>query len=229
MIKKRTKGPKEKKSTHINSVIGRLSILQMFKLANRYGITPEYKNPQNRKKVLQRCLKGYWVKNTKANECAICLEQISFKTVIVTPCAHLFCDVCILPNLCRSQNCPICRTWLSFSYMFGQISRDRIPSLYSHWKVFKTTTQMNVLFQNIGVANMVEEEAEAEVNIRNNWFTLIHRQNIGAYFRYIIMLINILSLLITCHIGITFLLDHYYYLVFHFPYTHYDERYYSLE
>lgn len=226
MIKKRTKGPKEKKSTHINSVIGRLSILQMFKLANRYGITPEYKNPQNRKKVLQRCLKGYWVKNTKANECAICLEQISFKTLIVTPCAHLFCDVCILPNLCRSQNCPICRTWLSFSYMFGQISRDRIPSIYSRWKVFKTTPQMNVLFQNIGVANIVEEEAETEINIR---------QNIGAYFRCIVI--------ITCHIGIMFLLDHYY-LVFHFPYTDYDAdlfytvyensstrnlRYYSLE
>ena len=46
--------------------------------------------------------------------CAICLEDIRKNNVIVLNCNHKFCKSCILDNLEKLQNCPLCREKLKF-------------------------------------------------------------------------------------------------------------------
>jgi hypothetical protein len=108
-----------------------LSITQLVKLSQRFGLKPQYKNPRKRKAALIRSLREYW-KNNPIGECSICWEQIQPNKLCVTPCAHLFCAECLIPYVRQSEKCPLCRTECSYAYLINRMFR--IPELVSFLK-----------------------------------------------------------------------------------------------
>jgi hypothetical protein len=49
------------------------------------------------------------VAEAEANPCPICMDAIPAGGVAVTPCAHVFCDGCLLPWVRSHGRCPMCR------------------------------------------------------------------------------------------------------------------------
>ncbi len=108
-----------------------LSISQLVKLSKRFHLNPQYKNPRKRKAALIRCLRVYW--NTHPiGECSICWEQIQPKKMCVTPCAHLFCNECLIPYVRQSEKCPICRAQCSYTYLINKMFK--VPGLVAFLK-----------------------------------------------------------------------------------------------
>ena len=112
-----------------------LTMKQLLLLSQRYDMTPVYKNPQKRRRALFFQIKKYLEK--QEIECAICLESIKYNTIIATPCAHLFCDSCLIRHIKNSEKCPICRVSCPYTYVVDHIFYDRIPVLN---KIIETDT-----------------------------------------------------------------------------------------
>ena len=168
----------------IDRFVNRLSMKQMIILTNRYDVKLSYKNPQKRKRSLQSGLRCFYKKGF-VEECAICLDKISFETVLITPCAHMFCDTCIIANLSKSTYCPMCRSVLPYEYMFGQINNKRINEVYSSTNIGKLDIEENV--------EMNDEE----------FHQLIRRQHYMACINMSIWIIRLFVFLLICHIWIT--------------------------
>lgn len=100
--------------------IRNLSIQQLIKLSQRYDLKPKYKNPRKRVSALRRCLRNYWRINP-IGECSICWEEIRPNELFVTPCAHLFCNKCLLPHIRQCEQCPICRADCSYTYLLKKM------------------------------------------------------------------------------------------------------------
>lgn len=100
--------------------IRNLSIQQLIKLSQRYDLKPKYKNPRKRVSALRRCLRDYWRINP-IGECSICWEQIRPNELFVTPCAHLFCNKCLLPHIRQCEKCPICRSDCSYTHLLKKM------------------------------------------------------------------------------------------------------------
>jgi len=108
-----------------------LSILQLVKLSQRFGLKPQYKNPRKRKAALVRSLRDYWRTNP-IGECSICWENIQPNKLCVTPCAHLFCVECLIPYIRQSEKCPLCRAECSYASLINRMFR--VPELVSFLK-----------------------------------------------------------------------------------------------
>jgi hypothetical protein len=80
----------------MHEFLNRLTSSNLLELVNRYGLKPKYRNPQKRRMALIRELRAFWLQNP-IEDCPICLEQNTFDHMVITPCAHLFCDTCLLP------------------------------------------------------------------------------------------------------------------------------------
>ena len=111
--------------------IRNLSISQLLKLSQRFNLNPQYKNPRKRKAALRRCLREHW-KNHSIGECSICWEQIEPNRLCVTPCAHLFCNECLLPYVRQTEKCPLCRATCSYTTLLNKIIK--IPELIAFLK-----------------------------------------------------------------------------------------------
>ena len=167
----------------IDRFVKRLSMKQLILLTNRYCLETSYKNPQKRKESLQRGLKTFCKKGF-VDECAICLDQISFETVIITPCAHMFCDICIISNLSKSTHCPMCRSILPYEYMFEQINCERICIVYSR-------------------ANIGKLDVEDHVETIEEYHEMIRIQNYNACINVTVWIIRLLGLILIGHIWVT--------------------------
>jgi hypothetical protein len=108
-----------------------LSISQLVKLSQRYQLKPQYKNPRKRGAALRRCLRNYW-KTHPIEDCAICWEPIQPKHLCITPCAHLFCNKCLLPYVRQSEKCPLCRAACPYTYLLNKIYK--IPEIVAYLK-----------------------------------------------------------------------------------------------
>jgi len=108
----------------MHEFLNRLTTSQLLKLINRYDLKAQYKNPQKRRMALIRELRTYWSKNP-VEDCAICLEENSFDHMVITQCAHLFCDTCLIPYIRTKEKCPMCRRHCSYIEVIGQLSKDR--------------------------------------------------------------------------------------------------------
>lgn len=63
-------------------------------------------------KFLQDSLSSLDNINIKDNECPICLNTLSPRSVKLTGCNHVFCQHCILQSYEISNKCPCCRALL---------------------------------------------------------------------------------------------------------------------
>lgn len=108
-----------------------LSISQLVKLSQRYQLKPQYKHPRKRGAALRRCLRHYW-KTHPIEDCAICWEPIQPKHLCITPCAHLFCNKCLLPYVRQTEKCPLCRAHCSYTYLLNKMFK--IPEIVAYLK-----------------------------------------------------------------------------------------------
>lgn len=111
----------------IKHFLNGLTTQQLLILSQRYDVNTVYINPQKRRAALLFQIKKYLEKQEM--ECAICLEAISYNTIISTPCVHLFCDSCLLRHIIITETCPICRLPCPYTYVFDHIFYDRITVL----------------------------------------------------------------------------------------------------
>jgi hypothetical protein len=93
----------------------------------------QYNNPQKRKTAMKKSLYHYWSSITLCKktqeECVICYETISFDTCVATECAHLFCDVCVLPYIKKTDSCPLCRSPCSYIDIWNQVTKERLRDI----------------------------------------------------------------------------------------------------
>lgn len=127
--KKRHKKTKQS----IMDFIDRQSFSKILLFINRYDIIVEYNNPQKRKNAMKQSLYHYWSLITlcqkNQEECAICYETISFDTCVATECAHLFCDICVLPYIRKTDSCPLCRSQCSYIDIWNQVTKERLQDI----------------------------------------------------------------------------------------------------
>ena len=135
----------------------KLSILQLVKLSQRFGLNPQYKNPRKRKAALIRCLREYW-KINPIGECSICWEQIQPKKLCVTPCAHLFCAECLIPYVRQSEKCPLCRAECPYVYLINRMIR--IPEIVSFLKTIINISRREQEEEHEQEEELGEEEEE---------------------------------------------------------------------
>ena len=109
----------------MNEFLNRLTTSHLLELVNRYGLKPKYRNPQKRRMALIRELRALWLQNP-VEDCAICLEQNTFDHMVITPCAHLFCDTCLIPYIRTKELCPMCRAHCCYVSVISQLSKERI-------------------------------------------------------------------------------------------------------
>ena len=178
-----------------------LSIIQLVKLSQRFGLNPQYKNPRKRKAALIRSLREYW-KTNSIGECSICWEEIEPKKLCVTPCAHIFCFDCLIPYIRQSEKCPLCRAECSYAHILSKLFR--IPGLAIVLKRL-----INVSRQEEWIEEVEEEEIEEEEESIEDDRTIIYHVNI-----YIIMQKNLerLHSFVTIFVAVFF--SYYYYLLF---------------
>jgi hypothetical protein len=127
----------------MNEVLNRLTTSQTLELVNRYGLKARYKNPQKRRMALIRCLRAYWLSN-HVEDCAICLEQNTFAHMVITPCAHLFCDTCLLPYIINKESCPMCRAHCCYIGVISQLSTERFIKVRNIIQSYKPAVIINV-------------------------------------------------------------------------------------
>jgi hypothetical protein len=105
----------------IELFLRRLKIDQLQKLVERYELQPKCK----KRKIIQKALVKY-MKTHGIGECPICFESNDYDIAVATPCAHIFCDDCLLRHLYKNNNCPMCREHTDFIYIIEQIKNYRI-------------------------------------------------------------------------------------------------------
>ena len=137
--------------------IRNLSISQLLKLSQRFDLNPQYKNPRKRKIALRRCLREYW-KNHSIGECSICWEQIEPNKLCVTPCAHLFCNECLLPYVRQTEKCPLCRATCSYTNLLNKIIK--IPEVIAFLKNLVEISQRELTEEEEPIEEFVEEPIE---------------------------------------------------------------------
>ena len=151
-----------------------LTIAQLIKLAQRFGINPRYKNPRKRKMALKKALASYWRMNP-IEDCAICWEPIHPDKLFITPCVHLFCGDCLLAHINITEKCPLCRADCSYTYVINKIYE--LPKLFQITHVFTPI--------------LVEEQESDTEPMTVEWY-----QNINIRIRCLTLIINILAILI---------------------------------
>jgi hypothetical protein len=119
----------KKSNLKIEYFLSRLKPQHIATFVGRYGLKAKYINPQRRAEVMSKALIKYW-SNHPLDECTICFEIPDFKTVVATPCGHVFCDTCLIPHVRRSETCPNCRKECSYTGILSQISQYRLIKLH---------------------------------------------------------------------------------------------------
>jgi len=119
-------------TSKICSFLNGLSVKQLLVLIQRYDLEPMYNNPQNRKREIIYEIRKYWGNN--AVECAICYEPLDFNTVVATPCTHLFCDICVIPHIRKTDSCPLCRTYCTYNFILDKIYIERIFVIHKYFE-----------------------------------------------------------------------------------------------
>jgi len=160
----------------MHDFLNRLTTSQTLELVNRYGLKAQYKNPQKRRMALIRTLRTYWSRNP-IEECAICLEQNSFDNMVITPCAHLFCDTCLLPYIRTKANCPMCRAYCSYIDIISQLSNERV----------------------IKVRNTIHTYKPVVITPPNNRRSIVNQRYlfISSSFVFIVFLVNAFTIYMT--------------------------------
>ena len=185
--------------------LNNLSISQLIKLSQRFGLKPQYKNPQKRAAALRRCLRAFW-RNNPIGECSICWEQIRPKSLCVTPCAHLFCNTCLLPYIRETEKCPLCRAECSYTHLIHKMLK--IPEIVALLKRL-----VNIPRREEWAEEQVAEEEqvaqEEEISVGEETRAVIYHINI-----YIIIQNNLEKIYSLAAICIATFFAYYYYLQF---------------
>ena len=104
--------------------LDRINLSQINTLCRRYNIRPICINPRKKRAIYSQSLMRYWRKHEQ--ECAICLEAIHFDITVATQCTHLFCDLCLMQHLRKSDTCPVCRDGCDYVGIITQIPEERL-------------------------------------------------------------------------------------------------------
>lgn len=81
---------------------------------------------QNLKKINKKYMESIQTElNKEKKECKICLDEISDHNIGITECGHLFCFSCIYKNLKYSDNCPCCRSKISYDQIYFVTNNDK--------------------------------------------------------------------------------------------------------
>jgi hypothetical protein len=138
------------------SFLNGLSVGQLVLLIQRYDLEPRYNNPQNRKREIIYEIQKYWSNNSE--ECAICYEPLDFNTVVATPCAHLFCDTCVIPHIKRTDSCPLCRTYCTYNFILDKIYIERMFVIHKYFE-----EQKKIIQQQEAVEEIVQQRPHRRV------------------------------------------------------------------
>lgn len=68
--------------------------------------------------------------NSRLEDCPICYEEMSLNSIVITPCAHAYCDKCILTYMQENDQCPLCRSSMNIIYLLLIIPKKRVCELY---------------------------------------------------------------------------------------------------
>jgi len=195
--------------------IRNLSIQQLIKLSQRYDLKPKYKNPRKRVSALRRCLRNYWRINP-IGECSICWEEIRPNELFVTPCAHLFCNKCLLPHIRQCEQCPICRADCSYTYLLKKMIL--FPELLTFLKSLITVPHIVEEEELIEEQQLVVEEEPQINNVNINIYIIIQRgvdtvhvflTAFVAYYFYLFIIKGIKTIWLCMNIATIFYIVYY--------------------
>jgi len=181
--------------------LGTLSISQLMDLIQRYDLHPHYKNPQKRVKAMKEAIRTYW--KTHKEECAICLEPISFAHCSVTPCTHLFCDSCLIPHLSQKESCPLCRHPCSYIDILTQVSWKKMLKIILRRTNHTEREPERIMIQPEPVRTM--ESSTLALTIQLYVF-------VATGLMTMVSIINIIAMGLVCYTVLSFctsLLNHY--------------------
>jgi hypothetical protein len=136
----------------IKRCLNKIKMQQLLMIIQRYGLNPKYKNPQKRKKAIKKTLLRYW-KYEKRESCSICFEDIRFDNMIITPCSHFFCDMCLFSHIKLSETCPICRSYCSHIYVVERITRERL-GFFIEFPKTEEVIQNEIIYQQRYILHM---------------------------------------------------------------------------
>ena len=195
--------------------IRNLSIQQLIKLSQRYDLKPKYKNPRKRVSALRRRLRDYWRINP-IGECSICWEEIRPNELFVTPCAHLFCNKCLLPHIRQCEQCPICRADCSYTYLLKKMIL--FPELLTFLKSLITVPHIVEEEELIEEQQLVVEEEPQINNVNINIYIIIQRSvdtvhvfltAFVAYYFYLFIIKGIKTIWLCMNIATIFYIVYY--------------------
>ena len=133
--------------------------------------------PSSYKKVMIRKLLSLDIVS-RLSECPICYEKMNCDTMVITSCAHAFCDHCILRHIQENDKCPCCREYCPLLYLLLVISKERAVNIYKD--IYSTTH----ILEEVDIIAISEQEDRVRSfeYIRNNISVIIF---IGIFIWYI--------------------------------------------
>jgi hypothetical protein len=117
----------------VDVFLNRLKISQMQKLIDRYQLKFVHIMNFRKRNDMEKTLAKY-MKTTGIGECPICFEPNKYMIAVATPCAHIFCDKCLIEHLKKSNVCPMCRDSVDMNFIMNQLSTHRFLKLNSTMK-----------------------------------------------------------------------------------------------
>jgi len=115
---------KKASDIEVDVFLNRLKISQMQKLIDRYQLSIVHIMSFRKRNDMEKTLKKY-MKTNGIGECPICFEPNKYMIAVATPCAHIFCDKCLIEHLKKNHMCPMCRDSVDLTFIMDQLSIHR--------------------------------------------------------------------------------------------------------
>eukprot|EP00026_Physarum_polycephalum_P001413 Phypoly_transcript_01414.p1 GENE.Phypoly_transcript_01414~~Phypoly_transcript_01414.p1 ORF type:complete len:862 (+),score=183.93 Phypoly_transcript_01414:614-3199(+) len=115
------------------------------------------------------------ISHSTSDPCAVCLSDIDRLTI--TPCAHLFCKLCIEQCVALSGKCPTCRRTIKSAQELTEVAGNEQKEEINTKHVLQTMiskygTKMAHLMQYL--LNLFETDDSARVIIFSQWDKMLH-------------------------------------------------------
>ena len=112
----------------VDIFLNRLKISQLQKLIDRHELKMIHISNYRKRNDMEKTLSKY-IKTNGIGECPICFEKNKCMIAVTTPCAHIFCDSCLITHLKKNHMCPMCREPVDLLFIMNQISVYRLLKL----------------------------------------------------------------------------------------------------
>lgn len=117
-----------KRAKEVKDFLSRLDIGHVQVLLNRYELDPKNTIAKKARQIMTTPI-AHHIKTNGLGECPICFEPTHYNTAVITPCTHIFCDICLLHHLHKNYKCPMCRTPIEYLDIMSQIAHPRIMEI----------------------------------------------------------------------------------------------------